>query len=283
LDYYIENSMRINLKESLINKLMIFILVSWIILAVVFGFIDLEISKAVVDENSVWGNFGEEFGEAPGYGLIAIALSAFIGSLNKDVKKQKIPAYIIIIFGIFILLFGIIFNSQSLIVDGAVVAISLITFVIFTFNKDWNNYRNISLVITILTILNPLLFVQLTKILTGRVRFIKLAIDFSNYTPWFLPPGPSGNNSFPSGHTSMSFMFLPLLILVKDRKWKDIIRIIVSFLVIGWAIFVGVSRIVVGAHYASDVLFSAGMAAIITIISYKMIYLRERNANKEEK
>jgi len=283
LDYYIENSMRINLKESLINKLMIFILVSWIILAVVFGFIDLEISKAVVDENSVWGNFGEEFGEAPGYGLIAIALSAFIGSFNKDVKKQKIPAYIIIIFGIFILLFGIIFNSQSLIVDGAVVAISLITFVIFTFNKDWNNYRNISLVITILTILNPLLFVQLTKILTGRVRFIKLAIDFSNYTPWFLPPGPSGNNSFPSGHTSMSFMFLPLLILVKDRKWKDIIRIIVSFLVIGWAIFVGVSRIVVGAHYASDVLFSAGMAAIITIISYKMIYLRERNANKEEK
>ncbi|KKN50879.1 hypothetical protein LCGC14_0628380 [marine sediment metagenome] len=283
MDYYIENSMRINLKESLINKLMIFILVSWIILAVVFGFIDLEISKAVVDENSVWGNFGEEFGEAPGYGLIAIALSAFIGSLNKDVKKQKIPAYIIIIFGIFILLFGIIFNSQSLIVDGAVVAISLITFVIFTFNKDWNNYRNISLVITILTILNPLLFVQLTKILTGRVRFIKLAIDFSNYTPWFLPPGPSGNNSFPSGHTSMSFMFLPLLILVKDRKWKDIIRIIVSFLVIGWAIFVGVSRIVVGAHYASDVLFSAGMAAIITIISYKMIYLRERNANKEEK
>lgn len=275
--------MRLNHKDSLINKLMILIIVSWIILAVVFGFTDLEISKAVVDENSVWGNFGEEFGEVPGYGLIAIALSVFIGSFNKDVKKQKIPAYIISIIGIFILLFGIISNSQSLIIVGAVVAISLIIFVIFTFNKDWDNYRNISAVIIILTILNPLLFVQITKILTGRVRFRDLAIDFSNYTPWFLPPGPSENNSFPSGHTSMSFMFLPLLILVKDRKWKNTIRIIGTFLVIGWAIFIGVSRILVGAHFASDVLFSAGMAAVITIVFYKMIYLRERNANKEEK
>jgi len=269
--------MKLNHKDSLVNKLLIFIVVSWIILAVVFAFTDLEISKAVVDENSVWGNFGEEFGEAPGYGLIVIALSAFIGSFNKDVKKQKIPAYIIIILGIFILLYGIIFNSQSLIIDGAVVAISLIIFVIFTFNKDWGNYRNISAVITILTILNPLLFVQITKILTGRVRFRKLAIDFSNYTPWFLPPGPSENNSFPSGHTSMSFMFLPLLILVKDRKWKNIIRIVVSFLIISWAIFVGVSRIVVGAHYASDVLFSAGMAAVITVLLYHWFYVRRKS------
>ncbi len=262
---------------------MIFIVVAWIILAVVFGFTDLEISKAVVDENSMWGIFGEEFGEVPGYGLIVIALSVFIGSFNKDVKKQKIPAYIISIIGIFILLFGIISNSQSLIIVGAVVAISLIIFVIFTFNKDWDNYRNISAVIIILTILNPLLFVQITKILTGRVRFRKLAINFSNYTPWFLPPGPSGNYSFPSGHTSMSFMFLPLLILVKERKWVAPVRIIVIFLVIGWAVFVGLSRIVVGAHYASDVLFSAGMASVITIMLYKIIYLKYNKPVKEEK
>ncbi len=279
MDQEIENNMRLNYKESIITKLIIFIVVSWIILAIIFGFTDLEISKAVVDENSVLGNFGQEFGDMPGYGLIAIALSAFIGGFNDDVKKQKIPAYIIIILGIFILLFGVFFKYQNVIIFGAIIVIPLIIFVIFTFNKDWHNYRNISAVITILTILNPILFVQLTKILTGRVRFRDLATDFSNYTPWFLPPGPSGNDSFPSGHTSMSFMFLPLLILVKDRKWKDIIRIIVSFLVIGWAIFIGVIRIVDGAHYASDVLFSAGMAAVITIISYKVVYRKESNTN----
>ena len=72
----------------------------------------------------------------------------------------------------------------------------------------------------------------------------------------------------------MSFMFVPLLILVKDRKLKDPIRIITTILVLGWAIFVGLSRIVVGAHYASDVLFSGMMASVITILFYRQIYLK---------
>jgi membrane-associated phospholipid phosphatase len=74
----------------------------------------------------------------------------------------------------------------------------------------------------------------------------------------------------------MSFMFLPLLILVREREWKDPIKISVIICVVGWALFVGLSRIVVGAHYASDVLFSAGMASLITIIFYKVIYLKEK-------
>jgi membrane-associated phospholipid phosphatase len=70
----------------------------------------------------------------------------------------------------------------------------------------------------------------------------------------------------------MSFMLIPLLILVRERKWNDPVKIIVTFLVVGWALFVGLSRIVVGAHYASDVLFAAGMAVLISIILYKKIY-----------
>jgi membrane-associated phospholipid phosphatase len=125
-----------------------------------------------------------------------------------------------------------------------------------------------------LAILNPLLFVQITKILCGRVRFRDLILPaYTNYTPWFLPPGPSSSGrSFPSGHTSMSFMFLPLLIIINNRKLKDPIRILTTILVLGWAIFVGLSRIIVGAHYASDVLFSAMMATVITILLYRRLY-----------
>lgn len=264
--------MRFDLKESLVDKLLIILVVSWVILAIIFGITDLDISKAVVDENSLWGNFGAEYGEVPGYALIAIALSALIGGYDPDLRKQKIPAYVIIIIGILLLISGFIFDSEDLILDGGGIAISLMIFVILTYNKDWRNYRKISAIISILVVLNPLLFVQITKALTGRVRYRDLLPDFSNYTPWFLPPGPSGNQSFPSGHTSMSFMFIPLLILVRERKWKDPVRILVSILVGGWALFVGLSRIIVGAHYASDVLFSAGMATLITIFFYKKIY-----------
>jgi len=265
-----------NFKESLIAKLLLVVIIVWIILAIIFGFTDLEISKTVVDENSAWGIFGRDYGEAPGYGLIAIAIATLIGSFNKDIKKQKIPAYVIVAIGFILFILGFVFDSEDLILDGGSIFICLILFLIFTFNRDWQNYRKISAIITILVVLNPLLFVQITKVLCGRIRFRDLIVPgYTDYTPWFLPPGPtSSGRSFPSGHTSMSFMFLPLMIIVKDRKLKDPIRIITTILVLGWAIFVGLSRIVVGAHYASDVLFSAMMATVITILLYKRLYIK---------
>ncbi len=263
------------LKESMIAKLLLVLIIIWVFLALIFGFTDLEISRFVVDENSVCGIFGRDYGEAPGYGLIAIALSALIGGYNDELRKQKIPAYVIIAIGVVLLVLGIIFNIQALIVDGTSICICVSLFLIITFNKDWKNYRKISAIIVILTVLNPLLFVQITKILTGRIRFNDLAIGYTDYTPWFLPPGPlSGGDSFPSGHTSVSFMFLPLLILIRDRKIKDPIRILVTVLILGWAIFVGLSRVIIGDHYASDVLFSGMMAAVITILLYKRFYIK---------
>lgn len=263
-----------NLKKSTSMKLLLIIIILWVILALVFGFTDLEISRFIVNENSIWGIFGRDYGEAPGYGLIAIALSALIGGYNDNLKKQKIPAYVIISIGLILVVLGISFNFQALIIDGASVFICVLFFLISTFNKDWKNYRKISAVIIILAILNPLLFVQITKILTGRIRFNNLAPGFIDYTPWFLPPGPlSGGDSFPSGHTSMSFMLLPLLILFKERKLKDTIRIIITILILGWAIFVGLARIIIGDHFASDVLFSAMMATVITILLYKKFYI----------
>jgi membrane-associated phospholipid phosphatase len=263
-------------KDSLIMKLFLIVIILWVILALTFGFTDLEISIAVVDENSAWGIFGADYGEAPGYGLIGIAIPTLIGSYNKDIKKQKIPGYVTIAIGILLFILGFVFDEEDLILDGGSIFICLTVFLIITFNKDWQNYRRVSAVITILAALNPLLFVQITKVLCGRIRFNDLIMPgYTNYTPWFLPPGPiTGAKSFPSGHTSMSFMFLPLLIIVKDRKLKDPIRIITTVLVLGWAIFVGLSRIVIGAHYASDVLFSAMMAAVITILLYKRLYIK---------
>ncbi len=262
-------------KESKTTILIFIIIIIWVVLALIFGFTDLAISKVVVDENSLWGIFGRDYGEIPGYGLIAIALSALIGSYNDNLRKQKIPAYVIITIGVILVVLGIIFNFQALAIDGASVFICVFIFLMITFNKDWKNYRKISAVVIILAVLNPLIFVQITKILTGRIRFNNLAPGFTDYTTWFLPPGPlTGGNSFPSGHTSISFMFLPLLILLKERRLKDPIRILITVLILGWAIFVGLSRVIIGDHYASDVLFSAGMASVITILLYEKIYVK---------
>jgi len=255
----------------MVSKLILIVLLPWIILAIIFGIYDLNISIAVVDEASAWGNFGADYGELPGYALIGIALATFIGGYIKKLKLQKIPALVIIVIGILF----IIVDSDFYI--GFSLIIPMIIYTIITWNRDWKNYRTLACIISLLAVINPLLFVQITKILCGRVRFRDLDPGFTNFTPWFLPPGLSSDGrSFPSGHTAMGWMFLPLLIAVKDRKIKDPYRIVVTVLVIGWGLFVGLSRIVVGAHYASDVLFSTGIAAVVTILLYKKSYLKRK-------
>lgn len=256
------------------KNLLYAILVLWAILSLIFGLSDLRISITVVDQKSPWGIFGEEYGEVPGWGLIAIGLSVLIGSYNTNIKKQKIPAYIIEFIGIVLIVLGLIFNSSYLMVIGGSIAIILGLFTLISFKKDWGDYKKISAVITVLTIVNPLLFIQITKLLCGRIRFRDLT-SYADFTHWFLPPGPtSDGSSFPSGHTSMSFMLLPLLILIRDYQCKSPKKIVLTILITGWALFVGVSRVVVGAHFASDVLFSAGMASVVTSLMYRRLYLK---------
>ena len=78
-----------NIRESIIAKLLIVIIIPWIILAIIFGFTDLEISKAIVNKEAQWANFIYIYGETPGWGLAATAIAVFIGSHNDDIKSKK--------------------------------------------------------------------------------------------------------------------------------------------------------------------------------------------------
>ncbi|MFW9947448.1 MAG: phosphatase PAP2 family protein [Candidatus Odinarchaeota archaeon] len=253
-------------------KLLITILIIWIILATLFGIYDWEISIAVVNENSGWGNFGADYGEVPGYALIAIALATWLGSYIKNIKKQKILIILAVITGVIYLLLGIFDNDNTDISLGISLIILPLMYLITTWNKDWKSYRKVASIISILAIINPLLLVQLIKLFWGRVRFKDLAIG--PYTPWFIPRGITGNFSFPSGHAAMGWMFLPLLIIVQNKKIKFPLKLTLLIGIIGWGMFVAMSRVIVGAHYCSDVLFSSGFAAAITILLYRKIYLK---------
>ncbi len=263
-------------KDTLVFKLLIVVILAWIILAIIFGIYDLEISKAIVNRESIWANFMYTYDEGLGYGLVSVAIAILVGSYQDDLKKQKIPAYVIIIIGLIIFIIALIVGIVWFMVFGGGIALTVLIFLIVAFKKDLKEFKTLAIVILLLVIINPLLFGRITKFLTGRVRFKYLASDYSNYTPWFSPPGPStepGHDSFPSGHTALGWCFLPLLILVKDREWKDPIRIIFTIIIGLYGFLVTLSTIIIGAHYASDTLFSTGMAAVITILLYKIFYL----------
>ena len=268
------------LRENL-KKLTLSVVICWIVLAIIFGLSDLEISITLVDRDSIWANIGKYYGEAPGYGIIAMALAILIGKSKEEIKKQRLASYIIILIGVVFLIIAIIVSSLWFVTFGGGIILVMVIFLILTHNEDLNQYKTIAIVILLLAIINPLIFVQITKIMCGRVRFNDLSPGYSNYTPWFLPPGPlsgiQGNASFPSGHTAMAWMFLPLLILVRERKWKDPIRILTTLFAIGFGLFMGLSRIVTGDHFASDVLFSSAVAIIATIWLYKRYYIDKNN------
>ncbi len=264
-------SIMYKIKEWFSAKLLLGIIVIWIFLAIIFGFTDLYISIAVVDQASVLGIFGRDFGEAPGWGVIGIGISILIGSAIKDVKKQKIGGIITIILSLVFLLYYLLDGAYQDFINFSSMTICVIVFSLVTFSKDWRNYRIVAFIVVVLAVVNVLLFVQITKIVWGRVRFVNLLPNYANFSPWFIPQGITGNKSFPSGHAAMGFMLLPLLILVKDRDIKDPKRIGMTLVIIGWGIFVGLSRILIGAHYASDVLFSSAMASVVTILLYELL------------
>ncbi|MFX1496101.1 MAG: phosphatase PAP2 family protein [Promethearchaeota archaeon] len=253
-------------------KLLILLIFIWIILASLFGIYDLQISIILIDEQSSWGNFGANYGEVPGYILIAISLTTYLGSYIKDTKRQKTPIILAIITGAVKLILGVFNNNNTDISLGSGLIIVPLLYLGFTWNKDWGDYRKLSAVISFLAIINPFLLVQLMKLFWGRIRFRNLAINYSNFTPWFIPLGITGNFSFPSGHAAMGWMFLPFMIHFRDRKINVWLRMLLALSIFGWGMFVALSRIIIGAHYASDVLFSTGFASIITIFLYRKIY-----------
>ena len=105
----------------------------------------------------------------------------------------------------------------------------------------------------------------------------------------FLRPRPvglklikQGGYSFPSGHSMMAVAFFGILIyLVCKSKWKKSIKILLSSLLTVLILLIGISRIYLGVHFASDVL--AGFAiALSYLIIFTSVVFKNKNKKSQE-
>jgi membrane-associated phospholipid phosphatase len=84
--------------------------------------------------------------------------------------------------------------------------------------------------------------------------------DGLGFLPLFhLGPAPH-DNGFPSGHTAAAFVLLALAYLVPRSQVG--LRRLAAACFVAWGLAVGLSRVVWGVHYPTDVLFGA----LITIL-----------------
>lgn len=115
------------------------------------------------------------------------------------------------------------------------------------------------------------------KYLWGRVRFRDLLADgsYDAFTPWYILNGINGNKSFPSGHTAGAGMsYLLMLFPFVFEKFKDK-KQICFWLPCMYTSIVAFTRLVMGAHYLSDV--TVGGIVSFSLVLLAMAILQKRD------
>lgn len=120
--------------------------------------------------------------------------------------------------------------------------------------------------VIILALLSPTLITQCLKFFWGRVRYIHLAADLSDYTPFYMPAGVGAGESFPSGHVAMAFISvaIPFSLTAQQRgRW---VKVLCWALALLYGCGVAWGRVIHGKHFLTDTLFAAGSTALLAPI-----------------
>ena len=134
-----------------------------------------------------------------------------------------------------------------------------------------------------------IIFTEACKYLWARPRFrYLLTLDsFDRFTPWYKINGfnfAEGNEvkSFPSGHTAgaaVSFLIMLLPYCFDKFKSKNTLCFATAFI---YTVTVAFTRLVLGAHFLSDVTFGAMLTFTLVIISMSIIDKKHNNKLLQE-
>ena len=109
--------------------------------------------------------------------------------------------------------------------------------------------------------------INLMKMIWGRVRFRDLTDGYGAFTAWYVINGNTGAHSFPSGHTGSAgttyfLMFLPFV----SEKWQKYAYLCFAA-AFAYTSVVSATRLIMGAHYLSDVTVSGTVVFTCVLIS----------------
>lgn len=263
-----------------------FIWISLAVLVVLLGVLavgdlDYTISKAIVNEHSIWAEFFHIVGEVPAYFGLLLGTAILFGGRRKDVPWRNVLGWVfatpfMLLFSfanVFLPIMYIFQKDPSTLwvilsgVGGIIIYAITLLIIKKVGNEKLRELRKIGLILVIL-IFAEVLIVNVVKILWARPRMRSIE-SIEGFVHWYKINGPSHNNelkSFPSGHTANGFVMLAYTMFAP--YWKKIKKNWFTIFAIVWGVAVAVSRVVLGAHFLSDVL----VGAYVTILSFFLIY-----------
>jgi membrane-associated phospholipid phosphatase len=247
----------------------------FIALLILFTFIDLAISKSLFNIRSPFGNLFAAFGETPGFWVALFSAAALVVTRTRTNKVLSIIQ--LIGFGALWLLLaamaaympmGYIDVPRAFMAIGVVYAAAAMILALRLGKAEREALRRAALV-GLLLLVAAILIVNIVKIFWGRPRMRIMTDPDRQFTRWFLPQGIAANDeykSFPSGHTADAAVIIWITLLpsfIPGLRTRGA-KITLNCIAYAWIILVMVSRIIMGAHFASDTLMGGG----ITLCSF---------------
>lgn len=135
------------------------------------------------------------------------------------------------------------------------------------------NYLIVVAVVGIATVFIAQTMIGEMKTLWGRFRPYEMTTvsghAFSEFTPWYHMNGANGHNSFPSGHTMSGWLFLYLALFVPRTNISAQKQMTIFGITMG--ILTGLSRVRIGAHWLSDVTVSSILTGLLIFAASRLI------------
>jgi len=277
---------------SSLKKLGIFTGAIIILLALLaVGDIDYTISKNLINKKSLFGEFFNILGEIPANLGLLIGTTILYGARKKTRTLSNIVKSIIAIPFMFLFAELTVIGSVRYIFEfseggfpkSAFIVAFLLGMLLFAVSilsvvrlerEKFTKWRTQALLLIILVV-TEILVVNVLKIVWARPRMRSIT-SIDQFKHWYEIGGPLNSEefkSFPSGHTANAFVMLAFtMFLSKDRP--SLVKGFTFFAVL-WGVCTAISRVILGAHFLSDV-FVGGYITILLFYIYST-FLLEKN------
>jgi len=264
------------------------VLVAVLLVILAFGKIDYNISLYLLNPKSIWANFFNIFGEQPAFWGLLIGTAILFFSNEKGIKALRSFSLVFGFLTSFLFVYLIIITPVRYIyeeipenriadnVKATVVVLSLVISILITaiapkYKDKLKKYR-IHAIFLILTILTEMLLVNIMKGIWGRPRMRSIS-GFEDFRYWYeiaCPAAGQEYRSFPSGHTANAFTMMAYCVLIPEaKKIKGRLLFVIAVL---WGSLVAISRVVLGAHFLSDVIAGFYVTLICTYCYYRLLF-----------
>ena len=246
----------------------------FVVLCFVFNKYDLDISIYLTKFDGAFYEFFDDFGELPVY-MGPILFGSIYYYLSKKIFYKL--ASLGIAGGTYLVAVYKVFDNKEIAIDlksiclilAIAILLFLINFLVFSRIKKENLEKIKDLAfVGLVTSAISIACTEALKITWGRVRFRDLSSDYSEFTNLFTINGYTGNKSFPSGHTNAATSILLISLIVPRFTNKKWLKNLVIGLCFAYIALVAFSRVVVSAHYASDVM----VGFIIGLVTLSLTY-----------